>query len=665
MSGRQRLEGGEEQTEREPVSPVVAQAPMLRRSATPTVADVQRMQPLIGNRAVSAWVGRSRLARSPLGEARGTVASDREYRAKAAELESKLGPHLSANAKANEIANDLLRRLKRVVDAWADATGQSKIDVYGTEFHFPDGRNYYGSFAQTKDSIKRILDDISGQPLRTKLNTVYYSVRSNTFAKFLESAAMELMQGGGDLDVEEQPSKRSLKVQEGFAQSSGFKDVWDNQKLGTAPGQMTPKDISDQARKRKSGTPEVGVKSDSMNAQQPVVDSRGDKVYDKNVGLGWDDQPTLEQKDVTDITVDELKLLHERDGGNPSTIAEHEWVTRQQEWKNKPNDKVRWEMGVASIDIKPGSQTRVVAEKFRARLDAGISGSTDLMMHAAVHLGLTSQEEREALRLALVAWMLSNRDHSFYEIMLAAEGYGVPFFRDEKQPGSEYESVDNFKPLGANEVKGFKGLMSEGEMPSHYFNPTRVKHHESQLPNMPEPDVGKELSNAGVKSTEVQGSTSELFFAYRESLEKRIGELGFQDQNDDEHALRRNRVRMQTLREDMAFQWLALHHTGGATYAESELVKLIAAKHPNVLVSADLLKQGKVPASTADNASPVERLDLQRLVLAVEEAWKVPKPNPDTMKTQLPYLGVKRFLRDDAELLLTTLINALKPAHII
>ena len=665
MTGRQRLEG-EDQAEREPVSPVAAPSPMLRRSAMPTAADVRRMQPLIGNRAVSAWVGRSRLARTPLSEARGTVASDREYRAKAAELESKLGPHLSANAKANEIANELLGRLKRVVDAWADATNQSTAQVYGTEFHFPDGRNYYGSFAQTGESIKRILDDIRGQPLRTKLNTVYYSVRSNTFAKFLESAAMELMQGG-NVDVDEGVTGKTRTVKSGFAQQSGFKDVWDKQTVGTAPGQMEPKDISDQARMRSQSQPPplVGVKSDSMNAQLPVVDSRGDKVYDKNVGLGWDDQPTLEQKDVTDITVDELKLLHERDGGVPSTIPEHEWLTRQQEWKKKPTDKVRWEMGVASIDIKPGSQTRVAAEKFRARLDAGISGSTDLMMHAAVHLGLTSQEEREALRLALVAWMLSNRDHSFYEIMLAAEGYGVPFVRDEKQPGSEYESVDNFKPLGANEVKGFKGLMSEGELPSHYFNPTRVKHHESQLPNVPEPDVGKELGHAGVKAMEVQNSTPELFFAYRESLEKRIVELGFQDQNDDEHALRRNRVRMQTLREDMAFQWLALHHTGGATYAETELVKLIEAKHPSVLVSADLLKQGKVPDSTADNATPIERLDLQRLVIAVKEAWNVPKPNPNTMKTQLPYLGVKRFLRGDAELLLTTLINALKPVNII
>ena len=126
-------------------------------------------------------------------------------------------------------------------------------------------------------------------------------------------------------------------------------------------------------------------------------------------------------------------------------------------------------MGVGNIEVLPGSETRRIADKFKARLDAGISGSTDLMMHAGVHLGLTSEDEKKQLRLALVAWMLSNRDHSFYEIMTAASGYGVKFNIDDQHPGAEYEDPDNFYPLPATDVAAFANLVPAKKMPSWYL----------------------------------------------------------------------------------------------------------------------------------------------------------------------------------------------------
>lgn len=643
-----------------------ARAPELARTAP---GELRRLAPLLGNHAVATLVGRARVMRTPMSEARATVKADREYRAKTEQLEAKLGPYLSQHPKANAIADEMLTRLKKVVDAWADATKQDRTTVYGTDFAFPDGRNYYGSFSQTGENIKKILDDISHQPLRTKLNAVYYSLRGNGFAKWLEAAALEL-QAGGDVQVDDKEPGKTRTVKAGFAEQSGLKDVWQNQIKGPkVPGQLTPDQIAEIAKKRQGTNPLpiVGVKSDAMNSQEPVVKSRGDKVYDKAVGLTWEDQPTLTQADVADVTIDELKLLHEREGGDPSTIPESEWLVRQQQWKSKGTERVKWEMGVASIDIKPGSETRIVADKFRARLDAGISGSTDLMMHAGVHLGLTSKEQREALRLALVGWMLSNRDHSFYEIMLAAEGYGVPFARDEGKPGWEYEAEANFTPLSKSEIAGFKDLLPDGKMPSYYLSASHVKSIESSLPPVttPEPATDKALLAIGVAETEVKDATPEMFLAHHEALREAIAAAAFQPAADGEHALRRNRVRMQALREHASFQWLALHHTSLDVYAERELVVRVADRYPDALVSAGTLKSGKVPDSVADAATPIQRLDLQRLVLAVTEAYKASTPpQASVLKTQLPYLGVKRF-HADAEKLLDALLLAHKPVVII
>jgi hypothetical protein len=72
-----------------------------------------------------------------------------------------------------------------------------------------------------------------------------------------------------------------------------------------------------------------------------------------------------------------------------------------------------------------------------------------------------------------------------------------------------------------------------------------------------------------------------------------------------------------------------------------------------------------VPDSVADAATPIQRLDLQRLVLAVTEAYKASTPpQASVLKTQLPYLGVKRF-HADAEKLLDALLLAHKPVVII
>ncbi len=69
----------------------------------------------------------------------------------------------------------------------------------------------------------------------------------------------------------------------------------------------------------------------------------------------------------------------------------------------------------------PDSETRRIASETLSRLEGGISGSTDLMMHASKHLGYTDVDDLKRIRLALVAWMLSNRDQ---QLLRNHEGRG-------------------------------------------------------------------------------------------------------------------------------------------------------------------------------------------------------------------------------------------------
>ena len=419
----------------------------------------------------------------------------------------------------------------------------------------------------------------------------YYCVRNNALAKMLEAAALEIVQAStAALQVKDaSQGGKAVDVAPGFAQDSGLKDLWGTGPK-TGPGELTPQDIAKTATDRHptEPVPTIGERSNILGSQQPTNESRNDKAYDKSTGLNWDEQATITRADVPDISIEELKLLYERKGGDPSKISEAEWLTRQSEYKNKPTKQVRWETGLGNIEVLPGSFTRTLADKFRARIDGGISGSTDLVMHAAVHLGVTSAADKKHLRLALVAWMLSNKDHSFFEIMRAAEGYGLPFHLDEKRPGAEYEHEDNFAPLGKPRVAGFKDLMADKRMPSEVFagkeldtraegkRDTRTSPASTEAP----PDVL--LTNLGVPATSLApGTTDAAFVAHYEAFSAAVQNAQIGDPATED-GLRHTRVAVQKLREDVSFQWMGVHHISGVTYVEPLLERLIETRagHP-------------------------------------------------------------------------------------
>lgn len=626
----------------------------------PTAA-VRALQRTVGNHAVAAHLGAARgprrLQRMPIEQARAQVKAEHEYQEATTLLETKLGPYLSGRTEVHAIADKLLARLAKAVNAWADHTGQNREDVYASLFAFAEGQKYYGSFAITGPNVKRVFDNPSGCPLRTKLNLAYYAARSSNFAKLLEAAALEHAAGGAtDIDVDEvvnegkQPA-RAVQIKQGFAVASGFADIWTEQSLQTShgPGELTPKQIKDIVDKRGGSKPLLGQKSDAMSAQDPVVKSRADKTYDKAVGLEWSEQPTLRREDVPDITEQELELLYI--GKHQKAPTALELIDKRSNWAKKKDKQVRWEMGVASIEVRPGTGSRKEAEAVRGRLDAGISGSTDLMMHLGIHLGLSTEADRKALRLALVAWMISNRDHSLYEIMTAAAGYGVPFHIDSSRPGAEYEEPRNFEPLPKTEVADFHKLMPGGHMPSYYLSSSRLSGPTS-LPSTPTAFV----LPPGVATTDITGGVdSALFTAYHEDLSQAVDQAKLTANAGDEPTHRANRIRYQALRESLSFHWLALHHKDGATYAEGELERLVSVKYPDAIPAAGGLKTAGVPATTADGASPIQRIDLARLVLEVTA-----RGNLADVRQSLPYLAVSRHARATPPIDALATLNAIR-----
>jgi hypothetical protein len=590
-------------------------------------------------------------------KARGRAEAEREYHRATMEFEMRLGAYLSVRPETAEISDELLTRLKKVVDAWADATKQGKTTVYGTDFDFSTGQKYYGSFKTTGEKIKHVFG--KEQPLRKKLNIIYYSVRNNALAKYLEAAALEIV-AASQAQTKGQPAPLALNVdvvtkdgttpqsvRKGFAEKSGLKGYLAAvDPASRGEGELTSKEVAAGVKKRQGTNkrPVLGERSDAFAAQGPASKGRADKVYGKSEGLSWEDQPTLTRADLPDITADEIRLLQERSGQKPSS-----WISgrNKKKWAAQTTERVPWEMGVGNIEVLPGSETRRIADKFRARLDAGISGSTDLMMHAGVHLGLTSEDEKKQLRLALVAWMLSNRDHSFYEIMTAASGYGVKFNIDDQRPGAEYEEADNFYPLPATDVAAFANLVPAKKMPSWYLGDAHVSElakaaRQERKRDGLESDYTKAATSVGADITGVSKDLGESIVAHQEKLRAQVEASNFAADPRTEDELRGNRVAVHKLRDDASFQHLALRHPQGALYAEQALEGAVTSKWPDALVSVGRLAGEGVMAHISAKAGAMGRLDLARLVVAVRDAPSDAAARQ--VSNSLAYLGVKRFL---------------------
>lgn len=404
--------------------------------------------------------------------------AEQHYYEKAAAFEIGMAPVIMSDGAVNTGVDQLVNRVKAIVDAWAAQTGVTQQTAYEREFGWRGGDRYFGAFEMTGANIQAVLNNLAATPMRTRLKIVYNAVRNNNLQKWLKVAALELDRTARNRANKDRKIKtatgaartskgkfdkanlRKETVQHGFAHASGLDAV------------LAPQQISQFAKQARSEKKTTGTRSkrdvfghDRFSAIAdfaPAVAATGSSRRGRASGdLPVDDQRTLKRSDVGDLTDDEVRfLLVNQQVLNPSggDVAN---------FKNDANAKIRWEQGSEFYDVIPTSTVAREAAALKMRLEAGVSGSTDLMLHASKNLGITAPNDLKLLRLALAGWMMANRDHSFFEVYKAAEAYGVMFVHDPAVPGAEYEVAGNLHPMGRND---FTGVLPGGLFPAHYLS---------------------------------------------------------------------------------------------------------------------------------------------------------------------------------------------------
>ena len=570
---------------------------------------------------------------SPINRYRVAVKSEHIYTQKTREFEFALGPKLSLTKEANDIANLLLERLRKVVDAWADAIGSSTSSTYRQEFQFKEASIYYGSFQMTAKNIRHVFES-NDEPLRKKLNLVYYAVRNNNLAKYLEVAALEVKEAvdakaagrpkkGVDIlmELEGSPNERQT-VKPGFAAASGLEETWKDVKKTTRTDDRA-KTVLGIAQKRKleEQRPLFGAKhrSNVFASGEVVEKGRLDKRYNQVVGLSPVDQETLKREDMPDMTSAEIRHMYELQGKRVPM-----WTSRfdKQSYLAKQDKRIDWVQGREAIAVLPRSTTDNLAMPFLAHLDAGISGSTDLMMGAGKQLGL-NKDDLKKLRLALVGWMLSNRDHSFFEIMIAAEHFGPEFHRDPKRIGKEYQIPDNFYPLSEDTVAGFEKLLPEKQFPGYFLSLDYRNKLVDELAGG-EKDKTAVLEGVGLANLNKNNTPARAVAEY-ELLDSVVKDMSFQpDAMASEAAARQNRVALQRLLKEKAYLDLArravnwnekpYERASRQADTESNLVLPLITKHHGIhaVVSDDDLSANGVAVNNFGSTYAINTVDISK-----------------------------------------------------
>jgi len=105
--------------------------------------------------------------------------------------------------------------------------------------------------------------------------------------------------------------------------------------------------------------------------------------------------------------------------------------------------KLKWLEGQAYFSVK----TPVTAEGLLQT--AGPSGTTLRMLGAYKLIG-ASKQELLYFRLALIAWMVTSKDHSLFEILKGSHNAGVKGYEDLSEAANMYKTVD---PIPEQEIR--------------------------------------------------------------------------------------------------------------------------------------------------------------------------------------------------------------------
>jgi len=595
--------------------------------------------------AITQWapVQRNYGGLNPMGQARVDQRAEEDYAAKALEFELGMAPIMLSDTNVGAAVDSFIVKIKQIVDAWAQHTSQQAAAAYEAEFGWPPGKGYYGAFEATAQNISAILNNPAAKPVRVKLKLIYNAVRNNSFAKWLKIAANELdraAKGQAARDwkirskarrVESRPSglavrsrNQKLTVTTGFAADSGLSGalsppevssvagahVDERQKPGWQTGGVlsSRRDVFDEEKFSNV----VGWKPETIKANK---ERRGGASRELTVA----EQRTVTVGDVNNLTDEEIDLALRRQGNHSPTALD------RQNYRNQPATHLPWTQGGEFYDVELGSESAREAYQIRARMEAGISGSTDLMLHALNYLETSPvRPAMLGLRLALAGWMIANRDHSFYEVFKASAAYGMMFNTDPAHPGSEYLDAGNLSPMKASD---FAGILPNdpplnNPVPGNYLQLPWKDHLATLLgaPTQTQAQAQDTLAAAGINRPDQSVMTARETAALA-SLERVVAAQVIN--TADRPALKRWEVR----RIKQHPSYILLANKFGEQHMERQLNQLLLQHHPGKGITFDdassrLLAAG-VPVVTVEKASAAERVRMDRLRQRVAAAVPV------------------------------------------
>lgn len=527
--------------------------------------------------------------------------ANKVYEQKAEEYEQLVGKHFERSDASHDIANKLLKQVKKIVDQWADATGQknNKLEAYAQEFKYEKGDKYYGAFQMTGANIKQVFDTLSrtklktSQPLRTKLKIIYNAIRNNNLAKWLKVASdhMESMRINvavfdDDAGFEKGKQKNLKKgsnqkhsVDKKFAHRSGLKKIFNKDKslhkrVKEASSNEKREILNGDGEHFHIAAPDAFSSIASGTPAEAAVINEGnkDRLGSRNKDVPLDEQRGLTAGEVPDLTPAEIALIEQRrdtttDG--PKTF------------NGNANDKLGWEQGREALNVIFNSTLEKEARSIGARLEAGISGSTNMMFAAAKNLGINGTKDLQKLRLAMLGWMIPNHDHSLYEIMKVAEAHGVPFQYNATHKGMQYEHPDNFTPT---KIDTLRGLLLDGKFPAYFLTEAYKDTLANDFLNT---DRGRKFNSSeevkahiteqlGIPATSINGLDGRALLEITGLSDVIERQNGFADETGTPEELKKakamNRLKFDYIREAPAYHYLRHNYP---VYAEFWMARLL------------------------------------------------------------------------------------------
>ncbi len=370
------------------------------------------------------------------------------YKQEAQKFEENLGNALATHKDSIAGADIILAKLKQIVDTYTqlgyNTVDKQLISTFGTETK--DKQSTMGAVKNSADSIKKTLE---GGNLREKMTMFYFALRNGQFAAMLEQTFQDLS-AAKTADPLDQPAK--TKEAEWNKLNLNTKsieeaqpDIGLNEKSGKREtfNYLKRKDpIQNQDRKSND--------NESFNRESAKIKLTPESIASKQQALSYqelkaafpEEAQALKNKETTKVG-NKWKTADSKDRGRDQ---EQKRILLMQKVAKK---KLQWTPGY--LNYKIGDKLKKSADDINVLLLGGLSGSTDMYMHAAQHLNL-KKPELEKLRLASLGSMLPAKDHSYYEIMYAAKLYGLT---DYIEGPKGYETL---LPLKPNEIKKLGGI---------------------------------------------------------------------------------------------------------------------------------------------------------------------------------------------------------------